>query len=219
MVVEFIIFQSCGLDQIGKDLPPPKPEPSIDYGEAPDILSGDFMSPSVAPAVLCPNAAPTQASDDFALDALAGDFVAPAVAPAVKSAVDRQVLRHTSCDIIVVLCFIHVQDIGVSQIPIVTCQHMREKKIMEEKLTKVGERDDSLPAEFRHTEEDQKANAEAKVQADVRPKQPSMDDSEALDLLSRDLSSSTGPAAASVAVTTEQRQPRLEVLTYCTLTT
>uniref|UniRef100_A0A8C7HK12 Calpastatin n=1 Tax=Oncorhynchus kisutch TaxID=8019 RepID=A0A8C7HK12_ONCKI len=106
---------------IGKDLPPPKPEPSIDYGEAPDILSGDFMSPSVAPAVLCPNAAPTQASDDFALDALAGDFVAPAVAPAVKSAVDRQVLRHTSCDIIVVLCFIHVQDIGVSQIPIVTC--------------------------------------------------------------------------------------------------
>jgi hypothetical protein len=49
--------------------------------------------------------------------------------------------------------------------------------------------------------------------------QPSMDDSEALDLLSRDLSSSTGPAAASVVVTTEQRQPRLEVLTYCTLTT
>uniref|UniRef100_A0A8C7HK04 Calpastatin n=1 Tax=Oncorhynchus kisutch TaxID=8019 RepID=A0A8C7HK04_ONCKI len=178
---------------IGKDLPPPKPEPSIDYGEAPDILSGDFMSPSVAPAVLCPNAAPTQASDDFALDALAGDFVAPAVAPAVKSAVDRQVLRHTSCDIIV------------------------EKKIMEEKLTKVGERDDSLPAEFRHTEEDQKScKPDVQYISDRLPLslQPSMDDSEALDLLSRDLSSSTGPAAASVAVTTEQRQPRLEVLTY-----
>uniref|UniRef100_A0A4W5P246 Uncharacterized protein n=1 Tax=Hucho hucho TaxID=62062 RepID=A0A4W5P246_9TELE len=66
---------------------------TIDYGEALDILSDDFTS--VAPAVLCHPAPPTQASYDFALDALAEDFVSPAVAPAVKSAVDCQVQRHT----------------------------------------------------------------------------------------------------------------------------
>eukprot|EP00063_Salmo_salar_P048127 XP_014022962.1 PREDICTED: calpastatin 2 isoform X26 [Salmo salar] len=98
-----------------------------------------------------------------------------------------------------------------------------EDIVMEGKLTSkkgvfVGERDDTLPPKYRFTENKVKdlpplkpeAMAEAKVQAVVRPKQPSMDDSEALDLLSRDLSSSAGPAAASVAVTTEQRQPRLE---------
>uniref|UniRef100_A0A8C7HN09 Calpastatin n=1 Tax=Oncorhynchus kisutch TaxID=8019 RepID=A0A8C7HN09_ONCKI len=93
-----------------------------------------------------------------------------------------------------------------------------EGKLTSKKGVFVGERDDTLPPKYRFTENKVKdlpplkpeANAEAKVQADVRPKQPSMDDSEALDLLSRDLSSSTGPAAASVAVTTEQRQPRLE---------
>ncbi|XP_029549102.1 calpastatin isoform X27 [Salmo trutta] len=93
-----------------------------------------------------------------------------------------------------------------------------EGKLTSKKGVFVGERDDTLPPKYRFTENKVKdlpplkpeAMAEAKVQAVVRPKQPSMDDSEALDLLSRDLSSSAGPAAASVAVTTEQRQPRLE---------
>uniref|UniRef100_A0A3P8VWV1 Calpastatin n=1 Tax=Cynoglossus semilaevis TaxID=244447 RepID=A0A3P8VWV1_CYNSE len=80
------------------------------------------------------------------------------------------------------------------------------KDIMEEKLIKMGERDDTLPPEYRPTEEDLKVRQSrgqhamncCRDSAFSFISQNTMDDNKALDLLSSDFSAALPPSAAPV---------------------
>uniref|UniRef100_A0A8B9LPQ0 Calpastatin n=1 Tax=Astyanax mexicanus TaxID=7994 RepID=A0A8B9LPQ0_ASTMX len=156
------------------DKPAPPKEPSMDSGEALDILSGDFSSPSVAPAV---------------------KSSAPPSAPAKKVSQNKSSGESMSLDALSAL-----EDLLPAAKPVPESPKLRpediidEKELTSEKGVRVGEREDTLPPEYRFPKEDPKKHPTPPQ------REPSLDSAGALDILSGDFtSSSAAPAVKSSA--------------------
>ncbi|KAI5612824.1 calpastatin isoform X24, partial [Silurus asotus] len=133
--------------------PPPKKEPSLDPADALDILSGDFSCSAPAPVVQTP----AQSSADFDLEEL--DFVAPKTASKVCSAasapaVDRQLSEGSASAMDALSDTLKDISPAPEPTPVPLKDIVKEKKVVEERVHKTGERDDSLPPEYRPTEAD-----------------------------------------------------------------
>ncbi|KAK1788432.1 hypothetical protein P4O66_016868, partial [Electrophorus voltai] len=195
---------------VQKQPAPPRKEPSLDPEDALNILSGDFSGPTKACAVhasLPPSAPPADSSADFGLEQLAGDLVAPLAVHKVQSAplahpkADRQLSDSTASAMDALGDTLMDMGVAPEPTPVSPKDIVTEKEAVEERVSKPGERDDSLPPDYRPTEADIKAAAEAKAKAKAKgpAAKTSMDESAALDVLSSDFSApSVAPPAAPV---------------------
>ncbi|KAM9450381.1 calpastatin isoform 5-T5 [Clarias gariepinus] len=202
--------------------PPPKKEPSLDTNEALDLLSEGFDSSSTAPQVqsqIPPSAPPATSSGDFDLGQLEDDLTPSSAskvcsAASAPTAIDRQMSDGATSAMDALSETLDDIRPAPAPAPVLPKNIVKEKEVKEERVHKAGERDDSLPPEYRPTEADIKAAAKAK--AAVAVKKPSIDDSQALDILSSDFDSKvpvTQPAAqcqasaaASVKTSSSQKE-------------
>ncbi|TNM88562.1 hypothetical protein fugu_004816 [Takifugu bimaculatus] len=190
-----------------KKRPAPKPEPSMSSGEALDILSGGFMSSSAAPVVQAPvRAHPTptvevMVEDSSALDTLSAGFAAPAKAPRVHASAPpptqtRPEAKSIPFDALSALSDTLVDDTPKPEPPKLKAEDLvSEDKLKKEKGVRVGERDDTLPPDYRFDKEELKKRPAPKPE-------PSPDF--ALDALADDfVTSAAAPAVKSACVPME----------------
>ncbi|KAK6494907.1 calpastatin-like [Huso huso] len=200
-----------------KDTPIPKAKEEdktpMDDMAALDALSGDFVSPATSlsvhsapvPSAATPKPQQTPMDNTSALDALAGDFVCPDVSPKVHSApaptsepcaagkppnASRQESRGTTAALDALSDTLLPDELPPAPKPVPASAVVKEAKVTEERLERLGDRDDTLPPEYRFlVDKDKDKNG---VKPEEKPKK-TMGDSAALDALAGDFDS---PAAA-----------------------